>query len=108
MSNRAVLAWLVAAIVAGVMVYFLALKGGGSAGAGAIVPSGARVLTLAPERVVSLSVGNETVCYLDPDAPELVVLKKDSKAALYTIWFPCLFIVGGAGMIFSALFRKKA
>jgi len=53
-------------------------------------------------------VGAETVCYLDPDAPERVVLIKDSKAALYSIWFPCLFIVGGAGMVFSALFRKKA
>ncbi len=52
--------------------------------------------------------GEETVCHLDPDAPELVVLKKDSKAALYTLWFPCLFIVGGAGMIASALFQKRA
>lgn len=52
--------------------------------------------------------GTEAVCHLDPDAPELVVLKKDSRAALYAIWFPCLFVVGGGGMIFSALFRKKA
>ncbi len=52
--------------------------------------------------------GTEAVCHLDPDAPELVVLKKDSKAALYTLWFPCLFIVGGAGMILSALFRRRA
>jgi len=54
------------------------------------------------------AVGAKTICYLDPDAPETVVLKKDSKAALYTIWFPCLFIVGGAGMIVSALFRRSA
>jgi hypothetical protein len=53
-------------------------------------------------------VGAEAVCHLDPDAPELVVLKKDSKAALYTLWFPCLFVVGGGGMIYSALFRKRA
>lgn len=59
-------------------------------------------------KIEAYAVGTETVCYLDPDAPELVVLKKDSKAALYTIWFPCLFIVGGAGMIFSALFGRKA
>ncbi len=58
-------------------------------------------------RLKQYSVGTETVCYLDPDAPELVVLKKDSKAALYTLWFPCLFIVGGAGIIYSALFRKR-
>lgn len=59
-------------------------------------------------KIETYAAGNETVCYLDPDAPELVVLKKDSKAALYTLWFPCLFIVGGAGMIFSALFRTRA
>lgn len=59
-------------------------------------------------KIETYAAGIETVCYLDPDAPELVVLKKDSKAALYTLWFPCLFIVGGAGMIFSAHFRKRA
>lgn len=58
--------------------------------------------------IESYAPGTETVCYVDPDAPELVVLKKDSKAALYSIWFPCLFVVGGAGMVFSALFRKSS
>jgi hypothetical protein len=51
--------------------------------------------------------GTETICHLDPDAPELVVLKKDSKAALYTLWFPCLFVVGGIGIVVSALLRKS-
>ena len=58
--------------------------------------------------IADYPVGTKTVCYLDPDAPETVVIKKDSKAALYTIWFPCLFIVGGGGMILSALFRRTA
>ena len=53
------------------------------------------------------AVGTRTLCHVDPAAPEIAVIKKDSKAALYTIWFPCLFIVGGAGMIFSALFRRS-
>lgn len=52
-------------------------------------------------------VGTETVCWLDPDLAENVVLKKDSKAALYTMWFPFVFIIGGAGMIVSALFRRQ-
>ena len=59
-------------------------------------------------KIEAYAAGTETVCYVDPDAPELAVLKKDSKAALYTIWFPCLFIVGGAGMIVSALFGRRA
>ena len=58
--------------------------------------------------IENYAVGAKTVCHVDPAAPENTVLKKDSKAALYAIWFPCLFIVGGAGMIFSALFRKTA
>ena len=51
--------------------------------------------------------GTETVCYVNPEAPSEAVLKKDSKAALYSIWFPFLFIIGGIGMILSALFRKN-
>ncbi len=49
-------------------------------------------------------VGAERTCYVNAEAPEEAVLKKDSKAGLYSIWFPCLFIVGGAGMVGSALF----
>lgn len=52
-------------------------------------------------------VGTEAVCYVKPDDPDFAILKKDSKAGLYSIWFPCLFIVGGAGMILSALFRRN-
>ncbi|MCB1205647.1 MAG: DUF3592 domain-containing protein [Verrucomicrobiae bacterium] len=60
------------------------------------------------KKLEQYAVGTETMCFFDPDAPELVVLQKDSKAPLYTLWFPCLFIAGGAGMILSALFRKRA
>jgi len=49
---------------------------------------------------------SQTVCHVDPKSPNEAVLKKDTKAALYSIWFPCLFVIGGAGMILSALFRK--
>ena len=41
--------------------------------------------------------------YFDPDDPQLSVLKRDTKASLYSIWFPFLFVVGGAGMVFSAV-----
>lgn len=52
------------------------------------------------------SVGEESVCYVNPEDPDFAVLRKDSKAGLYSIWFPCLFIVGGAGMILTAIFRR--
>lgn len=53
--------------------------------------------------IKNYQVGTETICHVDPEAPGMAVLKKDTKAALYSIWFPCLFIVGGAGMILSAI-----
>ena len=51
-------------------------------------------------------VGEESVCYVNPEDPDFAVLRKESKAGLYSIWFPCLFIVGGAGMILTAILRR--
>lgn len=59
------------------------------------------------EQIETYAEGTETICYVNPENPSEAVLKKDSKAALYSIWFPFLFIIGGLGMIFSALFRKN-
>ncbi|MEM7600730.1 MAG: DUF3592 domain-containing protein [Verrucomicrobiota bacterium] len=50
--------------------------------------------------------GTQTVCYVDPEDPASAVFKKHTTAALYSIWFPGLFVVGGGGMILSALFRR--
>jgi hypothetical protein len=57
-------------------------------------------------KLKNLEAGKRTVCYVNPAIPDEVVLKKDTKAALYSIWFPCLFVVGGLGMISSAIFRR--
>jgi hypothetical protein len=51
--------------------------------------------------------GKTVTCYVNPAQPDFAVLEQDSRAALYSIWFPLLFIVGGGGMIVSA-FRSKA
>lgn len=59
------------------------------------------------KKIERYAVGNEVVCYVNPEDPSEAVLKKDTKGALYSIWFPCLFVVGGAGMILSALFRRR-
>ena len=50
--------------------------------------------------------GSSAVCYVDPANPERAVLKKDSKASLYSIWFPGLFVFGGLGMVVAALRGK--
>jgi len=41
--------------------------------------------------------------WVDPADPSAAVLKRDSKAALYSIWFPGLFIAGGAGLVWTAI-----
>lgn len=46
--------------------------------------------------------GRETTCFVNPAQPDFAVLEHATRAALYSIWFPGLFVVGGAGMIFSA------
>ncbi len=46
--------------------------------------------------------GRETTCFVNPAQPDFAVLEHATRAALYSIWFPCLFVVGGAGMILSA------
>ncbi len=44
--------------------------------------------------------------WINPTNPAQSVLKKDTKASLYSIWFPCLFVIGGVGMIANAIFRR--
>ena len=48
-------------------------------------------------------VGGEAVCYVDPADPGRALLERDSRAMLYTIWFPGLFLVGGLVMAGRAL-----
>ena len=44
-------------------------------------------------------VGVATVCFVNPARPEEAVLEHATKAAFYTLWWPLLFSVGGAGML---------
>jgi hypothetical protein len=52
-------------------------------------------------------VGLQTQCYVNPAAPGETVLKHGTRAALYSIWFPLLFVVGGLGMARNAVRRKR-
>ena len=60
------------------------------------------------EHLEKYPVGLQTTCFVNPDAPEEAVLKLDTKAALYSIWFPALFVVGGVGIAASGLRRSKS
>ena len=47
--------------------------------------------------------GSQQTCWVNPNKPEQAVLKRETKAPGYSIWFPILFVVGGLGIIVKAL-----
>jgi hypothetical protein len=48
-------------------------------------------------------VGKKTTCIVDPTNQNFAVLKPDSLAPGYSIWFPTLFVIGGLGISIRAL-----
>jgi hypothetical protein len=44
-----------------------------------------------------------TKCLVHPQNPALAVLKPDSLAPGYSIWFPGLFMIAGLGITINAL-----
>lgn len=44
-------------------------------------------------------VGSDQTAWVDPEDPAHAVLKLDSKAPGYSLWFPILILVGGLGVI---------
>jgi len=50
--------------------------------------------------------GSRQVCYFDPQTPELAILEKDSKAPIYNLWYPGLFVLGGVGIIIGSIWRQ--
>lgn len=57
-------------------------------------------------RVAEYPVGKQTVCHVNPSNPAMSVLKTDSLAPGYSIWFPALFVIGGLGITFRAAIPK--
>lgn len=51
-------------------------------------------------------VGMETTCWVNPADPTQTVLQHSGRGALYSIWFPLLFVAGGLGMAWNALRRR--
>jgi len=50
-------------------------------------------------RLKEYAPGSTAVCYVNLDDPTWAVLKRDTKAPGYTLWFPALFVLGGLGVI---------
>jgi hypothetical protein len=57
----------------------------------------------AEQRVAEFTVGQSTTCRVNPSTPSIAVLKPDSLAPGYSIWFPALFVVGGIGILVRAI-----
>jgi hypothetical protein len=45
--------------------------------------------------------GQGAICFVKPQEPNTAVLVHETKAGLYSIWFPLLFVVGGLGMVIN-------
>ncbi|HCN78741.1 MAG TPA: hypothetical protein DIT13_16295 [Verrucomicrobiales bacterium] len=62
----------------------------------------------ARQKLEAWPVGTEAACFVNPAAPDEAVLAHDTRAALYSIWFPLLFVFGGFGMAWNALRPRPA
>lgn len=47
--------------------------------------------------------GKKITVYVNPADKNFTILKTDSKAAGYSIWFPMLFVIGGLGIALRAI-----
>ena len=55
-------------------------------------------------RLNDYPVGKTTTCRVNPTVEDFAVLKLESLAPGYSIWFPALFVIGGLGIAFRAMF----
>jgi hypothetical protein len=62
---------------------------------------------LADKRLAEYPTGTHSTCRVNPANPEFAVLKPDSLAPGYSIWFPGIFVVGGLGIAIRALCAGK-
>jgi hypothetical protein len=53
--------------------------------------------------VAAYPAGTRRTCFVNPSRPAEAILEHASKAALYALWFPLLFVIGGGMMAWRAL-----
>ncbi|MBK1883597.1 DUF3592 domain-containing protein [Luteolibacter pohnpeiensis] len=51
--------------------------------------------------------GTKLICHVNPENPDQAIIKPDSKAAGYSLWFPSLFIIAGLGITIMAILPKR-
>ncbi len=57
---------------------------------------------LAEERMAAFPEGSSTTCRVNPAIPDCAVLRPDSLAPGYSIWFPSIFVIGGMVITYRA------
>jgi Protein of unknown function (DUF3592) len=62
---------------------------------------------LVGKRAAEFPTGKRTTCRVNPGDPDFAVLKPDSLAPGYSIWFPGLFVIGGLGIALRALISPE-
>lgn len=62
---------------------------------------------LADAKIKEYPVGKKMTCRVNPRDPDFAVLKPDSLAPGYSIWFPSLFVIGGLGISVRSLFGHR-
>jgi hypothetical protein len=55
------------------------------------------------QKISNWKSGTDSVCFVNPIQPEIAILKHDSRAPLYSIWFPLLFVLGGLRITWGTL-----
>ena len=60
------------------------------------------------ELVKQFPQGSRQSCWVNPRQPDVALLKLDSRAAGYSLWFPALFFLGGIGMMVGAWRKSPA
>jgi len=56
------------------------------------------------ERIVKrYPVASEGTCFVNPQNPKQTVLKHNTRAVLYTVWFPGLFVIAGLGIAIGSI-----
>ncbi len=59
------------------------------------------------ESLANYPAGSSHQAWVNPESPEKAILKHDTKAAGYTLWFPVVIMIGGGGIIWGAVRDKS-
>ena len=51
--------------------------------------------------------GAQITCWVNPQEPAFAILKHETRAGLYSIWFPLLFVAGGLKMAWDAVRKMR-